>query len=188
MYCLENSIWTSARASHWWEVHIDTAMAWSNQATSHYLNQHWPRSIVPYSVTRPQWVKKKDRYIFDHSHILSIHIEYDCCVPSTINPRSLDNDMIIYAWLAIVSTNDEPVHLHIYINKGRIACQLSHYNSQQVSVPLGNTVSPFATTPTWTSLHLDAILLYLNSKYEMVIWKTLNSSPPGRHFQMHFHE
>ena len=31
-------------------------MAWCHQATSHYLNQCWPRSLTPYSVTRPQWV------------------------------------------------------------------------------------------------------------------------------------
>ena len=31
-------------------------MAWCRQATSHYLNQCWPRSLPPYGVTRPQWV------------------------------------------------------------------------------------------------------------------------------------
>ena len=31
-------------------------MAWCHQATSHYLNQCWPRSLSPYGVTRPQWV------------------------------------------------------------------------------------------------------------------------------------
>ena len=31
-------------------------MAWCRQATSHYLNQYWPRSLPPYVVTRPQWV------------------------------------------------------------------------------------------------------------------------------------
>ena len=31
-------------------------MAWWRQATSHYLNQWWPRSPMPYGVTRPQWV------------------------------------------------------------------------------------------------------------------------------------
>ena len=31
-------------------------MGWCCQATSHYLNQCWPRSPTPYSVTRPQWV------------------------------------------------------------------------------------------------------------------------------------
>ena len=32
-------------------------MAWCRQATSHNLNQCWPRSPRPYGVTRPQWVK-----------------------------------------------------------------------------------------------------------------------------------
>ena len=27
-----------------------------NQATSHYLIQYWPKSMLPYSVTRPQWL------------------------------------------------------------------------------------------------------------------------------------
>ena len=31
-------------------------MAWCRQATSHYLSQCWPRSPMPYGVTRPQWV------------------------------------------------------------------------------------------------------------------------------------
>ena len=31
-------------------------MAWCHQATSHYLNQYWPRSLSPYGVTRPQRV------------------------------------------------------------------------------------------------------------------------------------
>ena len=32
-------------------------MAWCRQATSHYLSQCWPRSLSPYGVTRPQWLK-----------------------------------------------------------------------------------------------------------------------------------
>ena len=31
-------------------------MAWCHQATSHYLSQCWPRSVLPYGVIRPQWV------------------------------------------------------------------------------------------------------------------------------------
>ena len=34
-------------------------MAWSRQATSHYLNKCWPRYLMPYGVTRPQWVKQE---------------------------------------------------------------------------------------------------------------------------------
>ena len=32
-------------------------MPWCCQATSHYLSQCWSRSLSPYGVTRPQWVK-----------------------------------------------------------------------------------------------------------------------------------
>ena len=32
-------------------------MVWCHQATGHYLSQCWPRSLSPYGVTRPQWVK-----------------------------------------------------------------------------------------------------------------------------------
>ena len=57
-----------SRSSHdkalWWmpqDVTDDKStlvqvMAWCRQATSHYLNQCWPRSPTPYGVTRPQWV------------------------------------------------------------------------------------------------------------------------------------
>ena len=34
-------------------------MAWCHQATSHYLNQCWPRSLSPYGITRPQWVNER---------------------------------------------------------------------------------------------------------------------------------
>ena len=30
-------------------------MAWCRQATNHYLNQCWARSLPPYGVIRPQW-------------------------------------------------------------------------------------------------------------------------------------
>ena len=33
-------------------------MAWCRQATSHHLSQGWPRSMLPYGITRPQWVKE----------------------------------------------------------------------------------------------------------------------------------
>ena len=32
-------------------------MAWCHQTTNHNLSQCWPRSLSPYGVTRPQWVK-----------------------------------------------------------------------------------------------------------------------------------
>ena len=38
-------------------------MAWCRQATSHYLSQCWPRSLSPYGVTRPRWVKASARTV-----------------------------------------------------------------------------------------------------------------------------
>ena len=35
------------------------------QATSRYLSQCWPRSVSPYGVTRPQWVKPLQTYFRD---------------------------------------------------------------------------------------------------------------------------
>ena len=46
-------------------------MAWCRQATSHYLSQCWPRSLSPYGVTRPQWVKyqhPQDAHLLDKGH------------------------------------------------------------------------------------------------------------------------
>ena len=39
-------------------------MAWCRQATSHYLRQCWPKSMLSYGVPRPQWVRHPlvDRY------------------------------------------------------------------------------------------------------------------------------
>ena len=34
-------------------------MAWCHQVPSHYLSQCWTRSVLPYSVTGPQWVKMR---------------------------------------------------------------------------------------------------------------------------------
>ena len=50
-------------------------MAWCRQATSHYLSQSWPRFMLPYDITRPQWVK-------NHQHdkefltLLMMEMEY----------------------------------------------------------------------------------------------------------------
>ena len=52
-------------ALRWMSLHLTDdkstlvqVMAWCRQATSHYLSQWWPRSLSPYGVTRPQWVKE----------------------------------------------------------------------------------------------------------------------------------
>ena len=44
----------NANGSHRTLLHV---MAWCHQATSHYLSHCRPRSMSPYCITRPQWVK-----------------------------------------------------------------------------------------------------------------------------------
>ena len=59
-------------------------MAWCCQATSHYLSQCWPRSLLPYGVTRPQWINAKEVWLHKHwnyisftsSHQNKLHSEY----------------------------------------------------------------------------------------------------------------
>ena len=41
-------------------------MAWCHQVTSHYLSQCWPRFMLPYGVTRPQWVYTRTQGISSH--------------------------------------------------------------------------------------------------------------------------
>ena len=71
------AIWSGDRSPHWpcpinfrstsWEIALRSmprnivndkstlvqVMAWCRQATSHYLNQCWPRSMWPHGITRP---------------------------------------------------------------------------------------------------------------------------------------
>ena len=41
-------------------------MARCRQATSHYLSQCWRRSLSPYGITRPEWVKKHKVHPISH--------------------------------------------------------------------------------------------------------------------------
>ena len=55
-------------------------------APSHYLNQCWPRSLPPYGVTRPQWVKGNIESFLDFLQYINIRLlEY--------------NDLFILPWL-----------------------------------------------------------------------------------------
>ena len=51
-------------------------MACCCQATSHYLSQCWPRSMMSYGVNRPQWVEVG--IIFDYSMMTSWHGKSFC--------------------------------------------------------------------------------------------------------------
>ena len=48
---------------YWWSVNIGSG--WCRQATIHYLSQCWHRSLSPYGVSEPRWVKHI--YVTDRS-------------------------------------------------------------------------------------------------------------------------
>ena len=57
-------------------------MAWSCQATRHYLNQCWPRFVLPYGVTRPQWVNQSVNVckwcvgVLTKTQVFTLHTSY----------------------------------------------------------------------------------------------------------------
>ena len=52
-------------------------MAWCRQAASHNLSQWWPRSLLPYGITRPQWVKKGSNCSSGLSWLVKIYISLE---------------------------------------------------------------------------------------------------------------
>ena len=62
-------------------------MAWYRQATSHYLSQCWPRSVMLYGITtsRPQWVNQT---IMPQAH----HLEYSLVTAININHKCSSTD------------------------------------------------------------------------------------------------
>ena len=58
-------------------------MAWCRQAASHYLSQCCPRSLSPYGVTRPQWVKLVTKWTKKTAQIYCCFIKislWTCCI------------------------------------------------------------------------------------------------------------
>ena len=81
-------------------------MAWCRQAASHNLNQSWPRSLLPYGVTRPQWVKGclhellKLRYGWMSNHIWQnmIGVIDDPCITLNWNILPKDQNHLILTY------------------------------------------------------------------------------------------
>ena len=72
---LEQFFWNchqvNVRRPHRWLFQV---VALCLQATSHYLKQCWPRSILPYCITRPQWVNTLRSTIYNLLNLDSVQI------------------------------------------------------------------------------------------------------------------
>ena len=78
-------------------------MAWCRQATSHYLNQCWSRSMSPSGVTRPQWVTQeintKITQKWVHKHFVrTIHTLLDGFVPWSYHSFTLSHQLCFFTW------------------------------------------------------------------------------------------
>ena len=74
-------------------------IAWCRQATSHYLSQCWPRSLSPYGVTRPQWVKWSWSDLTVTGYQFSS--PFDChqgVMPRWIENTSLEKSFVEHIW------------------------------------------------------------------------------------------
>ena len=87
-------------------------MAWCRQATSHYLNQCWHRSLSPYGVTRPQWVI--NRHTFTYCGYICVNV-YDTGYLSRRNicPYAVIRGFIIHCpWFSMLtSRHRRPFHM-----------------------------------------------------------------------------
>ena len=96
-------------------------MAWCRQATSHYVSPCWPRSMLPYGVTRPRWVKHK-LVIFKHISridILSISCEIAVSLSGECHKTSLMFTVTVAAGNGLVPSGNkpspEPMFTKIYV-------------------------------------------------------------------------
>ena len=73
-------------------------MAWCHQATSHYLSQWWPRALLPYGDTRPQWVNSslfgQNGHSFANNICRCIFVNEKFCIWNNISPKFLSKGLI----------------------------------------------------------------------------------------------
>ena len=95
-------------------------MALCRQATSHYLNQCWHRSLSPYGVTRPQWV-----------NFAANAVSADGLVPAGV--RSSAGTMMTK------SASDMCTGPHL--NACRLVCKINHIKGDMSWFPLDYAIS-----------------------------------------------
>ena len=56
-HCEIDLVWMPQNLTYGYSTLVQV-MAWSRQASSHYLSQYWPRCMSPSTITRPEWVEQ----------------------------------------------------------------------------------------------------------------------------------
>ena len=118
---IEHMLWNctqvNATRPSWWQVNISSGniMAWYCQATSLYLNQCWPNPMLPYGITRPQWV---DRLEMTRSS--PGHQQMSCC--------------LFYLPQMIFSSNGIVCSKRIHVKTNLFLIELVWYNEHWVNI------------------------------------------------------
>ena len=85
-------------------------MAWCCQAASHYMLQWWLRTMMPYGITRPQWVKSQITQLW---LTLSISMFSWTCKEAAFKARSWNKSIPAYKKLQyshMSMRNFDPFH------------------------------------------------------------------------------
>ena len=89
--CYDNTVRWMARDRTDDKSKLFQVMAWCHQAPSHYLNQCWPSFMLPYGVTRPQWVKPLTHSGLNRQSHPSVRVSQICKgIPLILCPDGID--------------------------------------------------------------------------------------------------
>ena len=122
-------------------------MAGCRQATSHYLNQCWPRSTSPYGMSGPQWVNTGTQILFHCSHrpLMSKGCVRHVSVwrPSSLSHHTPLECSFTFAWMMLlVCCMDRECHPsgHYWdFHPGALCFESSHCSSSEDGAPVENT-------------------------------------------------
>ena len=136
-------------------------MTWCHQATKHYITQCWPRSVLPYRITRPQWVETcRPRHTHMHTHRHTPHRHKHRChtqTPHTTQTHTrhtdrhtqtqthaqtdrqtqIDTDRRTQSHTDTYTETDTQMHTHRGVFKQLIWYLTAAKNTQAISVHIG---------------------------------------------------
>ena len=124
---------------------------WRSQATGHYRGQCWPRSMLPYSITRPQWVKYHVWWwnLLSQKHHQPWYWLYEMRMLSSSLRVKLNN-----LWCLIEEWYENPNTILYFLKITRIKLTRSCVGFKS------SPITFMATTPTWKSAKVQIQVLY----------------------------
>ena len=154
-------------------------MAWCRQATSHYLSQCWPRSMTPYGVTRPQWVKASASFVCNtvlywtlimmtSSNGNIFHITSPLCGEFTSNQ-----------WIPLTKASNADVSFDLRLNK-HLSNQSLGWWFEMPLCPLWHHSNVYGECKsTWSHTMIDLHRMSSQARTQICQWQKLVVIPPN---------